>query len=61
MQKQPKPADAEEREKRRMDALVDEALKETFPASDPSAMTIVEGVKIGARPKGKHRNGAGQK
>ena len=51
MQKQPKPADADEREKRHVDELLDEALKETFPASDPSALTATEGVRVGARPK----------
>jgi hypothetical protein len=51
MQKHPKPADPDEKEKRHADELLDEALEETFPASDPSAMTGIDGVKIGARPK----------
>lgn len=33
------------REKTNLDALLDEALKETFPASDPPAMLGVGGVK----------------
>lgn len=35
----PKPAPAEPTPEEHLDALLDEALEETFPASDPPAMT----------------------
>jgi hypothetical protein len=40
-------------EKRHIDKLLDEALAETFPASDPPAMIGSDGVKVGAGPKAK--------
>jgi len=51
MPKHPKPVDPEEGEKRHLDELLDEALEETFPASDPPAMIGIDGVKVGAKPK----------
>jgi hypothetical protein len=36
---------ADERAQRHADELLDEALMETFPASDPPAMLGVDGVK----------------
>jgi hypothetical protein len=53
MPKHPKPADVDQSEKRHMDELLDEALEETFPASDPPSITGIDGVKIGARPRTK--------
>ena len=34
-----KPTDAEDREKRRLDAALEEGLEETFPGSDPVNVT----------------------
>ena len=53
MPKHPKPVDADESEKRHVDELLDGALEETFPASDPPAMIGTDGVKVGAGPKAK--------
>ena len=51
MPKHPKPVDPDQSEKRHIDELLDEALEETFPASDPPAMTSIDGVRTGAGPK----------
>ncbi len=51
MPKHPKPTDPDQAEKRHLDELLDEALAETFPASDPPAIIGIDGVKIGVRPK----------
>ena len=51
MPKHPKPVDPDQSEKRHIDELLDEALEETFPASDPPSITGIDGVKIGIRPK----------
>jgi len=53
MPKHPKPVDPDQSEKRHLDELLDEALEETFPASDPLAMTGTDGVKLGIKPKPK--------
>ena len=56
MPRNPKAVDPDEKsdvEKRHIDKLLDEALEETFPASDPPAMIGSDGVKVGAGPKAK--------
>ena len=45
MPKHVKTGELDQSEKSHIDALLDEALKETFPASDPPAMIGVGGVK----------------
>ena len=45
MRKHVKSDESNPDEKINLDALLDEALKETFPASDPPAMLGVGGVK----------------
>ncbi len=56
MPRNPKAVDPDQNEKgldqkRHIDKLLDEALEETFPASDPPAMIGSDGVKVGAGPK----------
>lgn len=56
MPRNPKAVDPDQTgrdEKRHIDELLDEALEETFPASDPPAMIGTDGVKVGAGPKAK--------
>jgi hypothetical protein len=48
-------------EKSHIDARLDEALKETFPASDPSAKTGVYGIKADMPPRGKLKGRAAKK
>jgi hypothetical protein len=61
MPKHPKTGEPDQSEKSRIDALLDEALKETFPASDPPAMTVVDGVKADISLLGKSKGSAGKK
>ena len=59
MQKHVKISELERSEKAHAEALLDEALKETFPASDPPAMiAVVDGVKADIPPHGKPRAAA---
>jgi hypothetical protein len=51
MQKNPKSADQDDKDKRHADELLDEALEETFPASDPLGLIPLDGVRVGAGPK----------
>ena len=60
MQKHMKTDELDRREKAHIDALLDEALKETFPASDPPAMIGVGGVKADP-PHGETRAAAAKK
>jgi hypothetical protein len=55
MSRHSKPDEADMKEKARIDAALDEALKGTFPASDPLAMTVVDGVKADAPPLKKRK------
>jgi len=43
------------------DALLDEALEESFPASDPLAVDPVKSSSAGARPKPSHPSRKGDK
>lgn len=61
MPKHPKTDEPDQDEKSRIDALLDEALKDTFPASDPFAMTGIHGVKADLPPHGKLKNPAAGK
>jgi hypothetical protein len=58
MPKQVKRDERERSEKAHTDALLDEALAETFPASDPPAMLGVDGVKADMPPPGKPKGDA---
>jgi hypothetical protein len=61
MPKHPKTGEPDPIEKSHTDALLDEALKETFPASDPVAITSsVDGVKA-VPPHGKLMGGPAKK
>jgi len=61
MQKHVKTDELDRSEKSRIDALLDEALKETFPASDPLAMIGVDGVRADISLLGKSKGNAGKK
>lgn len=61
MPKHPKTDEHDQNEKSHADALLDEVLKQTFPASDPSAMTGVDGVKADISSLRKSRGSAGKK
>ena len=41
------------------DSKLDEALEETFPASDAPANTVETGIRIGTPPGDGHRRGVG--
>jgi hypothetical protein len=60
MPKHVKTDEASPGEKKHLDALLDEALKETFPASDPPAMIGVGGEKADP-PHGEPRAAAAKK
>jgi hypothetical protein len=53
MSRHSKPDEADMKEKARIDAALDEALKGTFPASDPLAMTVIDGVRVDTSPASK--------
>jgi len=54
MPKHPMTGEPNQAEKSHTDALLDEALKETFPASDPVAITSsIDGVRADVPPHGK--------
>lgn len=56
MQKHVKPDTLERSDRLHAEALLDEALNETFPASDPPAMISgIDGVKAGVAPRQKPR------
>jgi len=60
MPKRVKTGELDRSEKSHIDALLDEALKETFPASDPPAMISVGGLKADP-PHGEPRVAAAKK
>ena len=65
MPKHPKTDEPGQGEGSRTDAFLDEALKATFPASDPLAVSVVDGVKADApplaKPKDEIKGGAAKK